>query len=790
MLTPGTAVLGGVVTGDGLGGLVTVSQGGTTVVPAVRTAAGRYDEAVTGLTGAAAANYQLSPTGNQTGVATITPKPVTWSVGGAAFVQGGPPVIGAATLTGVLPGDAVFAVVILLRGGTMVAAVKSLAPGAYDEVVTTLEGGDNRNYVIASAGNRTGTLSVAPPVVMPPLQVPGTGSAPAPTAPAPALSGSVESVPAIVEPTTGGTVSIAPPTDGGRSLGDAGITASLALVSSPASGRPPRTVPLTGDGAAAGATGAAMAGRVAEAMAALPAPVEASPSSSTAAVVAPDGTVAAIGQSTLSDAAVARTTADAAPPQAEGNDGNNAPVAPALASGAAADPGRTQATDPIAQSVASAAGDGATIGATALATAPSVMGASTAAPAAVQDAPPSSGRVVPMPDSAAVAVGQIALFSAAIAGAAAVAGMPQAEAEAAIGAQVNLALASGASPGDAMVRAAAAGVQLAASVGGDLSAAGVMAAALAGGTMTAANTALAAGLAGGLTPGAALRQAAAAAAEHAAMTQKAASPLSPGGLLVATLATGAGVDQGPAVAALAAGLPPAAALNSAAAMTASRGAMEAIAILPETPARRSAIALASGDTGSVLAAMGGTDDPEAVLARWGATLLAAGYPIDALETNVARASAALRRQRAAGLVPLSSADARRAAMSRGEAWADETAARAREAQLASSIVGAPDEDLLARAQGRLAPAAASRESDDDMSPLERLRVALARGTATIDTFIAIGITGDPSRFAVELLASLAAGRPLPAAIYAARPLAPAVLLPSFPLTGPVAPPPP
>jgi hypothetical protein len=93
---------------------------------------------------------------------TIDPLAITYSVADASSVFGTTPILGAATLFGVLPGDAVDPAVGAFKGSLQIPLNPFTPVGKYLQMVTALS---NPNYVIAASGNSPGTLTVAPTTV-------------------------------------------------------------------------------------------------------------------------------------------------------------------------------------------------------------------------------------------------------------------------------------------------------------------------------------------------------------------------------------------------------------------------------------------------------------------------------------------------------------------------------------------------------------------------------------------------------------------------------------------------
>lgn len=161
---PGAVQLNGLVGTDSPAGLVGItSASGAAVALSATTNAGTYAEAVTGLTGASAGNYQLAAAGNQPGVLTIAPKPLTWAVADAAAVTGTQPVPGAATLSGVAGSDQVAGTVAVLQNGNPVVLSPATPAGLYQEIVAALSGASAANYQLAGSGNSVGNLTVQAP---------------------------------------------------------------------------------------------------------------------------------------------------------------------------------------------------------------------------------------------------------------------------------------------------------------------------------------------------------------------------------------------------------------------------------------------------------------------------------------------------------------------------------------------------------------------------------------------------------------------------------------------------
>ena len=114
------------------------------------------------LGGTKAADYVLASTTVSGAIGTITPKPLTYSVANASSDFGIAPVLGAATLTGVIGGDAVMGGVGIFSGNVGVVANASTPVGTYTEEVVSLRGTGAGNYSIAASGNTNGVLTINP----------------------------------------------------------------------------------------------------------------------------------------------------------------------------------------------------------------------------------------------------------------------------------------------------------------------------------------------------------------------------------------------------------------------------------------------------------------------------------------------------------------------------------------------------------------------------------------------------------------------------------------------------
>ncbi|MFL6630741.1 MAG: filamentous hemagglutinin N-terminal domain-containing protein [Massilia sp.] len=173
--TYGTAAsvvtLSNVVNHDVLSVLGTLNGGAVQTLDAVgagygfgaRTAAGSWNVAVTGLSGAAAGNYTLA-SGPWTGTLAVAPKTVTYSAFHSSAMVYGDTGSEATGVDGVLAGDTVVPVATVMSGGVAVPAGR-LKVGSYDYVVSGLAGADAANYRIAGSGNLDTPFTVTPRVL-------------------------------------------------------------------------------------------------------------------------------------------------------------------------------------------------------------------------------------------------------------------------------------------------------------------------------------------------------------------------------------------------------------------------------------------------------------------------------------------------------------------------------------------------------------------------------------------------------------------------------------------------
>ncbi len=98
------------------------------------------------------------------GLLTVDPLAITYSVANSSSFFGTTPILGAASLFGVLPGDTVDPTVGAFLGSLQIPLSPFTPVGQYAQLVTALS---NPNYAIAPLGNSPGTLTVKPTTVLP-----------------------------------------------------------------------------------------------------------------------------------------------------------------------------------------------------------------------------------------------------------------------------------------------------------------------------------------------------------------------------------------------------------------------------------------------------------------------------------------------------------------------------------------------------------------------------------------------------------------------------------------------
>jgi hypothetical protein len=163
-LAAGNYTLSGVVTGES----VTLNNPASGTFNNANAGSGKV-VSVAGLaiSGPGSTNYTLFSSSASATIGVISPKSVTYSVADASSNFGIAPVLGVATLTGVLAADTVSGTVGLFNGPNSVVANATTPVGFYAERVTGLTGAAAGNYAIAATGNVNGTLTVNAATITP-----------------------------------------------------------------------------------------------------------------------------------------------------------------------------------------------------------------------------------------------------------------------------------------------------------------------------------------------------------------------------------------------------------------------------------------------------------------------------------------------------------------------------------------------------------------------------------------------------------------------------------------------
>ncbi len=153
------ATLTGVLSGDDVSPVLSVTGASGAATLAARTSAGSYTATVDALSGAAAGDYVLN-TGTS-GAITIAPKPITYAIASGSSVYGNL-YTPSATLTGVLSGDDVSSLIAAQQSGQTIALAARSNAGSYQLTVAGLSGVQAIDYTVAASGNTSGVLTIAP----------------------------------------------------------------------------------------------------------------------------------------------------------------------------------------------------------------------------------------------------------------------------------------------------------------------------------------------------------------------------------------------------------------------------------------------------------------------------------------------------------------------------------------------------------------------------------------------------------------------------------------------------
>jgi len=166
-----TGTLSGIVANDEVTPVVALSAMGTPVVFEPGLPAGTYASSVVRLTGAAAGNYTIAAMGNTNGSYVVKPAHLTYSISGVGTY--GTELNNVAYFNQyILPGDTVIPTVRITANGVPLTLTSTTPPGSYNATVIGLTGASAGNYVLDSAGNHPGAVTINPK----PLFYTGTSS--------------------------------------------------------------------------------------------------------------------------------------------------------------------------------------------------------------------------------------------------------------------------------------------------------------------------------------------------------------------------------------------------------------------------------------------------------------------------------------------------------------------------------------------------------------------------------------------------------------------------------------
>lgn len=150
----------GVVSGDLIQGVSSVSNAAGVQTLVAGTDVGSYTRSIIGLSGTGAGNYALAGSGNTNGNLNITPRSLTWQVLGSSSAVYGDAITNYASLSNLVSGDTVeMSTAALDNNG---AALARPGVGAYSVGVNSISGPRATNYTLASSGNTPGSVLITP----------------------------------------------------------------------------------------------------------------------------------------------------------------------------------------------------------------------------------------------------------------------------------------------------------------------------------------------------------------------------------------------------------------------------------------------------------------------------------------------------------------------------------------------------------------------------------------------------------------------------------------------------
>ena len=158
-----SGTLSNVLAGDTVNPVFGLTSSGSSTALSGRTAAGTYDIVAASLSGASAANYTVSSTGDMAGTLTISPLQLTSYAGPSLTgTYGTAPILAGGVLGGVLSGDQVSTVLSLVRNGSSVTLSNRVHAGTYGVTLTGLGGAQGLDYSLPTASLTNGELVVSP----------------------------------------------------------------------------------------------------------------------------------------------------------------------------------------------------------------------------------------------------------------------------------------------------------------------------------------------------------------------------------------------------------------------------------------------------------------------------------------------------------------------------------------------------------------------------------------------------------------------------------------------------
>jgi filamentous hemagglutinin family protein len=161
--------LNNLVGGDGgvTASLIATRQSDSAVVTLDRTLTpvGTYTLTAGSLSGLRSNDYTLSTSGNPTGLFTVNPRALTYTIGNTSSTYGTSAILAGYALIGVVNADQVGATIGVKGANSLINLAANTAPGTYQEVLTGLTGANAGNYVLATSGNIPGLLTISPKVL-------------------------------------------------------------------------------------------------------------------------------------------------------------------------------------------------------------------------------------------------------------------------------------------------------------------------------------------------------------------------------------------------------------------------------------------------------------------------------------------------------------------------------------------------------------------------------------------------------------------------------------------------